>query len=382
MARQLERLAPGWREGGLVIACSGGVDSMALLHAFDALGGHAVVAHFHHGLRGDEADGDAALVEKVAKRVGWDFVRGERAGSATSESALRRERRKFLREVRRDSGAKFILTAHHFDDNLETVLMRLVRGTGLKGLGAMRPKLGPWLKPLLDVSRSEIEAYARTHGVIFREDATNREGIYFRNRVRQRLIPIVRELADEFGGAEGLRERLTGLLADVRWAGRELKRKSLRLEKKIVTRSEFFYRLDRTELDRAPGVVRRALVLRLLGELTDGEFSRRDIDRVLSVGGGAVRGNILASGSMGFLYLQNGDQRERLRVWELGGGSIRPGDRLKGSGKKVSRFLQELRIPRLERRLVQIRRDEATSDVIGMRLSDISNAPYKELNFP
>ncbi|WP_304459147.1 tRNA lysidine(34) synthetase TilS [Alicyclobacillus sendaiensis] len=188
-----------------VLGVSGGVDSMVLLHlcqraaeeAPRALGGFSVV-HVHHGLR-EAADGDAAFVEQYCRdrgipcdiaRVTVVDARGEGV-----EAAARRARYEALAERARAKGG-VILVAHHAQDELETFIMRLLRGAGPGGLGAMRPETEMngvrVLRPLLAVEKREIERYAAAHGVPHVEDETNEDPRFFRNRVRQVVIPALR----------------------------------------------------------------------------------------------------------------------------------------------------------------------------------------------
>ncbi|WP_067850132.1 tRNA lysidine(34) synthetase TilS [Alicyclobacillus mali (ex Roth et al. 2021)] len=188
-----------------VLGVSGGVDSMVLLHlcqraaeeAPRALGGFSVV-HVHHGLR-EAADGDAAFVEQYCRDRGipCEIVRvtvvdGRGEGL---EAAARRARYEALAERARAKGG-VILVAHHAQDELETFVMRLLRGAGPGGLGAMRPDVEMngvrVLRPLLAVEKGEIERYAARHGLLHVEDETNEDLRFFRNRVRQVVIPALR----------------------------------------------------------------------------------------------------------------------------------------------------------------------------------------------
>src|SRR5512146_314036 len=191
----------GVRRGDrLVVAVSGGADSMVLL---DVLVGLAPrldlqlhVAHIHHGLRGRSADRDAALVRAEAARCGIP-VRLERlaaAGRARGTSVqvwARAARYARLEAIRRRVRAAWILTAHNRNDQAETVLLNLLRGAGPRGLAGIPAARARVLRPLLGVSRAEIERYAAARGVRFREDPSNRSVAYRRNRIRRRLLPML-----------------------------------------------------------------------------------------------------------------------------------------------------------------------------------------------
>ena len=184
-----------------MVGLSGGPDSVALLDALATLatqGGFRVVAaHLDHGLR-PESEGDAAFCAELCRRLVVplrtgvadvrDRARRERGGL---EQAARRARYEFLRAARRELGAAAIAVAHTRDDQAETLLMRLLRGAGHDGLSAMRPRSGDIVRPLLGVSRAGVLAHLATRGLAAREDATNRDPSFMRNRVRHELLPYL-----------------------------------------------------------------------------------------------------------------------------------------------------------------------------------------------
>lgn len=185
----------------VVCAVSGGADSMCLLHWLSGREGIALhAAHFNHKLRGEEADRDAAFVQNWCEGAGVPFHlgSGDVASEAKSrglgiEEAARELRYAFLRETARAIGADRIATAHTAGDNAETVLMHLIRGTGLRGLTGIPPRAGEVVRPLLTTTRQEVEDYLRTRGVPHVEDSTNRDDSYLRNKVRRQLIPLLEE---------------------------------------------------------------------------------------------------------------------------------------------------------------------------------------------
>ena len=189
----------------VVIGVSGGVDSMVLADAMARLRvGSLVVAHVHHGLRGSEADDDEALVRDWAASHGCAFESTRAAVAARAreareslETAGRALRRAFFREVAGRHGASHVVLAHHADDQAETLLMNLVRGAGTHGLSGMRPVAswrGLWLvRPLLGLWRAEIEAWARSERLVWREDASNRSAEHWRNRVRHGVLPALEQ---------------------------------------------------------------------------------------------------------------------------------------------------------------------------------------------
>jgi tRNA(Ile)-lysidine synthetase-like protein len=175
--------------GSYVVAVSGGVDSMALLHALHEKPGlKLVVAHFDHGIRHDSAE-DRKFVRAFAKNNGLQFVYEEgKLGKQAGEAAARDARYKFLRKVLKDTDSKAIVTAHHQDDVLETAIINLLRGTNRKGLASLISS-DDVERPLLNVPKRALIAYAQSQGLQWREDSTNQDTNYLRNYVRHQLLP-------------------------------------------------------------------------------------------------------------------------------------------------------------------------------------------------
>jgi len=174
-----------------VVAVSGGVDSMVLLDMLareDKL--ELIVAHYDHGIRNDSSE-DRKLVELVARRKGLKFEYEEgHLGVETSEAEARKARYDFLRRMKNKHKANYIVTAHHLDDALETLLINLIRGTGRRGVLKETNEIK---RPLLKMTKSEIVDYAKTHKLKWREDSTNKDNRYLRNYVRNELIPSMKE---------------------------------------------------------------------------------------------------------------------------------------------------------------------------------------------
>lgn len=169
----------------LVVAVSGGVDSMVLLDMLIKSGTHTlVVAHFDHGIRDDSKE-DAALVGAVAKKNGLKYEEArEELGPSASEELARSRRYAFLRRIASKHGAT-VATAHHMDDIAETVAINLTRGTGWRGLAVMASDI---YRPLLAMSKEEIYQYAKDNQLVWREDSTNQSDNYLRNRLRKKRI--------------------------------------------------------------------------------------------------------------------------------------------------------------------------------------------------
>ncbi|HZT81950.1 MAG TPA: tRNA lysidine(34) synthetase TilS [Gemmataceae bacterium] len=199
--------------GGMVVAVSGGPDSVALLRALAALRGEGgpwplLVAHLNHQLRGAESDADEAFVcrlrEKLAAEhgaMGLCCDRMDVAGQARKErrnleAVARGVRYDWLGRVAREAGAAWVATGHTADDQAETVLHRLLRGTGLRGLRGIAPcrELAPGVtlvRPLLSATRAEVMDYLRAAGQDYRTDRSNADPAFLRNRIRQELLPLL-----------------------------------------------------------------------------------------------------------------------------------------------------------------------------------------------
>lgn len=196
----------------LVLGVSGGPDSLALLHLIRAIRRPQglIVAHLDHGLRPGSAD-EAAIVAAAAGELRFHSERVDVAGMARArglsiEEAGREARYDFLARVARRDGASAVVVGHHAGDQAETILMHLLRGSGLSGLAGMREASplagheGLWLvRPLLHATRDEIEAYCVEHGLAPVIDASNTDPTYFRNRLRHELLPLLEEYSPQIG---------------------------------------------------------------------------------------------------------------------------------------------------------------------------------------
>ena len=195
-------ILPGQR---IVVGLSGGADSVALLHILKRMQETMYIelfaAHVNHGLRGQAARDDAVFAEELCKRWGIPFflkAADVRALShtlrRTEEEAGRMVRYGFFHEVMEKVNGDRIATAHHKNDQAETILHNVIRGSGMQGLTGIRPvRDGIIIRPLLDVSRQEIEDYLIKHQLSYREDASNADPVYTRNRIRNRLLPVLAE---------------------------------------------------------------------------------------------------------------------------------------------------------------------------------------------
>ncbi len=181
-------------EPGLyVVAVSGGVDSMALLDILRLTAGtELIVAHYDHGIRADSLL-DRQLVQEYAKEHDLKFVYDEgNLGPDTSEATARKARYEFLHKLRKVSGSRAVITAHHQDDLVETVVINLLRGTGRSGISSLDSKASI-LRPALHINKNELIEYARANNTTWREDSTNSDTKYLRNYIRHKIIPKLTE---------------------------------------------------------------------------------------------------------------------------------------------------------------------------------------------
>lgn len=184
-----------------IVALSGGADSVALLLLLDEMGYSIHAAHCNFHLRGAESDRDEAFCESLCAernipfhRVHFDTHTYAELHKVSIEMAARELRYKWFEQLREDIGAADICVAHHRDDSVETMLLNLVRGTGLRGLCGIRPRNGHILRPLLCVSRAEIEAYLIEKGQQYVTDSTNLEADVQRNKIRLQVLPLLKTL--------------------------------------------------------------------------------------------------------------------------------------------------------------------------------------------
>lgn len=185
----------------IVLAVSGGIDSMVMAHMFLHLPYEIGIAHCNFSLRDEESDLDEELVRKFAEEnnVPFFIVRfntkayaGEKGISV--QMAARELRYAWFEEIRSQNNFDLIAVAHNLNDNIETMLINLARGTGLAGLSGMKPVSGKVIRPLLSVTRDKISKYCSEHAIRFREDRSNAETKYTRNKIRHNVIPLLQQI--------------------------------------------------------------------------------------------------------------------------------------------------------------------------------------------
>ena len=184
-----------------IVALSGGADSVALLLLLDEMGYKVHAAHCNFHLRGTESDRDELFCESLCQqksipfhRIHFDTLTYAETHKVSVEMGARELRYRYFEQLRKDLDAVGVCVAHHRDDSVETVLLNIVRGTGLRGLTGIQPRNGHILRPLLCVSRQEIEAYLQKKGQEYVTDSTNLEDDVLRNKVRLNVLPMLKEL--------------------------------------------------------------------------------------------------------------------------------------------------------------------------------------------
>lgn len=272
------------------VAVSGGVDSMVLLNVLYTLsrrsGFYVCALHFEHGIRSEESVGDMHFVEQQCEAMHIPFY----AGSAdvpviaaqtgeNLEAAARRLRYEFFEERKQQLGLAKIAIAHHKDDFAETFLLNLLRGSGVAGLTSMKYQRQPGIiRPLLDISRKQIEAYAKKHEITFRVDSTNAALKYTRNYIRAEILPRMAKLNPEVSSAIMRASEILGEedAALFEYAKSEYHKISRREEGQIV--------LDLIAFNALPKAIRRRVVRMALLEFTTlHDVDKRSVDRVLDL---------------------------------------------------------------------------------------------------
>ncbi|UCC17474.1 MAG: tRNA lysidine(34) synthetase TilS [Dehalococcoidales bacterium] len=274
--------------GKLLVAVSGGPDSVCLLLVLmrlrDELGIDLHIAHLNHKLRGTESDHDAEYVSQLANRLGLPVITGERdvkkyrtKPGGTVEEAAREVRYDFLAETATSTGADAVSVGHTRDDNIETIIMHLVRGTGARGLRGLKPvtqlssKTGiiKVLRPLLEINRDETMSYCRANGYEPRIDVSNESLVPLRNRIRHQFIPLLESYNEKVGEA---------LLRDARIAADELdflNRAADELWGSIATKGKNKVTIDKRGLIGLPPALQRHLLRQSIETITG---SLKDIE--------------------------------------------------------------------------------------------------------
>lgn len=235
------------------VATSGGVDSMVLCHLLLELELSFIVLHCNFHLRGEASDGDALMVRDFAKKNQLEFEQIDfqtreyaAANGISIQMAARELRYDWFRKIKEEKNIDWIATAHHLDDDIETVLINLGRGTGIRGMIGIPDKANDFIRPLLGYSKKQIIVYAKEHGVEWREDVTNQATDYLRNYLRLKVIPVWKEQVPELeNGFIKSKKHISQSL--------QIQHDYLQLVKsQIWDESEFGVQIDLKKLDEFP----------------------------------------------------------------------------------------------------------------------------------
>lgn len=277
-------LSPG---DGVVIGLSGGADSVFLLHMLVRLRREwelkLCAVHVNHGIRGQEAEEDAESCRRLSEELSIEFRLFEEdiPGLAvreriSTEEAGRNYRYRCFEQVREELHYDKIAVAHHRDDQAETMLWQMLRGSGIRGLGGMRPERGHIIRPLLFMGREEIEETLKKEGISWREDRTNQEEEYTRNKLRNQVFPYLEKEIQP-----SARKHLAELSEDLQMVWDYLERQTKDCHERIVeeheTKEAVFRKISVQKLLREEPILRSQLILYIMEELSG---SRKDIGRV------------------------------------------------------------------------------------------------------
>jgi tRNA(Ile)-lysidine synthase len=187
----------------VLLAVSGGIDSIVMAHLFHNSGYIFGIAHCNFGLRGEESDGDAAFVKKITEEIFhvpffYKKFNLKKSVKVNTQLEARRLRYEWFEEIRSKNHYNYIATAHHRDDQSETFFINLLRGSGITGLSGIPEKQGRLIRPLLFATRNDIALYAKKNNIHYREDSSNNSDAYLRNKIRHHLIPLLESLNPDF----------------------------------------------------------------------------------------------------------------------------------------------------------------------------------------
>jgi len=362
-------LAPG---EPLLIGVSGGADSVALLHMLMALGLRPHVCHLNHRWRDAASDADAEFVRRLAKRLGLPVTIESRKVGHT-EAAARLARQAFFERVAKKTSIHTLALAHTADDQTETFLLRLLRGAGPRGLGAMWPErqMGKLriVRPLLEVTRAEIVKYLKSHHLTWREDVSNADRRYLRNRIRHELLPLLER--DYNPGIRKVLRRTAEILRA------EAERDPVALERREIRRQLGNLSFQQVEEMRKqltvmwPVKVRGKTTIRELGisltchpERSEGPRNRRPSEILRFAQNDNRRVECFDADALG--------KKLGVRTW-------RPGDVFQPLGMKGTKKLQDFfvdeKVPQHERRRVPLlcAADGRIAWVVGYRIAE----PFK-----
>ena len=264
----------------MIIGVSGGADSICLLHLLndlrDKLNINIIVVHVQHGIRGKDADDDAQFVKDFCNDRGiechvyyFNVKKLAKENKLSEEEMGRKVRYQVFDEALLAYGGTKIVLAHHVNDNAETIIMNLLRGTGIKGIGGIRPVRGNIIRPLIECTREEIEKYCEINNVKYQDDYTNEMEIYTRNKIRHTVIPYIKNNFNQNFVAN-----LVNTANLVRSEDDYIDKIVLEKEQQIVTKNEKEYIICLDEFLQLDIVIKRRLIRHIIGKMS----SLKDIE--------------------------------------------------------------------------------------------------------
>ena len=363
----------------VVLAVSGGADSTALLYAMQALTAvnvfraQLLCAHINHQLRGAEADSDEQFVVAEAARLRLQVitkrvdVRGFACAHKLSiETAARQCRMKALMDIAKANECDRIATAHQKDDNAETVLHRLVRGTGFRGLGGIWPKRlfaeeVTFIRPMLCVTRKEVIEYLQTRHLAWRRDRTNVDCTYRRNFIRRRLLPTLQR---------DCRDPVVETLAELAWSARQLYERVCRRADEVwpdlAEWTDEAVTLDLKKFNIQPPPIRIELIRRSLTRIGCGQrdMTRRHYERIVQFAGRNITGKRIELPDGFVVRRQYGNMIFSQKIQASGRVSLGPSVELNIPGRTAyGKYLIKAFISTMERNAVEKLITTKTSDV-------------------
>ena len=265
----------------LILCVSGGSDSIALLHLCHQLSRlfrwQLHILHFHHGLR-EESDEEARFVRNLSQRLNLEFHLRKTRDFQSETSGLQEKARNWRRaealKLRDEIRADSILTAHHAEDQLETWLLKWLRGAHLSGLQGMSRSDPPFIRPLLDFRKEVLSDFLKENGFEWREDASNQDSKYMRNRVRNELLPLLRTLS-----REGIESRIRDLDNQSRLLQKELESQYQNWLEKTGPVSE----LPISVIESESEFLQQEILVRFITRKTGIALSYRQLEKILTL---------------------------------------------------------------------------------------------------
>ena len=287
MIEKVKRYVETWhmleKEDRVIVGVSGGADSVCLLFVLSELQKmipfELVVVHVNHGLRGEEADADEAYVSRLCQALNLPMetyfenveLIAKNRKQSTEEAGREVRRACFAKAMEKYNGNKVAL-AHHNNDNAETLLFNLARGTGLKGLGGIRPVQGEYIRPLLGVSRQEIEKYLRDRAIFYCEDRTNATDEYTRNRIRNHVIPYLEQEVNS-----SVVTHIGDTIAQLQLVQDFLEQVSKDAIAKSVTEKDGTYFISKNEIEKYHEAIQPLIIKHVLVQVAEAE---KDIEQI------------------------------------------------------------------------------------------------------